>query len=271
MCAKILLFFTLLFLYSCAVIEKSAANEPSVELQIVADVRRMETEIAHLFGYAKWPFAPTEVKYGANCRVAASYSYGDTIQLSCDTLKYRQGKPFQKKNVFGETETFPGYVEYLDTITHEIAHIFFRSFIDPKDPPWKKCDIDEYYELSEGFATYVAYEILFRESRKTNDPEYERYLAARTARYLIQLNVSDKRLDRSSSDFPFTKAFSPESKRYIDSALARFSEKKSLVLKDEDAFVDLYYPAGLVRVYALKHIFTKKGFEGGIIKKYFCR
>lgn len=266
-----IVFLSGLLLAVCGMFKKTIADVPSVDPQITADVRRVETEIAHLFGYAKWPLAPTEVEYNTNCRSAASFHYGGVIRLSCDTPKYRQGKPFLKKNVSGETEVFPGYTEYLDTIAHEIAHNFSRLFIDLKDSYWKECDTDEYFELSEGFATYVAYEILLRESVVKHDPQYERYLAAKTVRYLAQLDVIDKQSARSSlSNFPIASAFSPKSTLYIDSELGDFLAKKILALKDEDSVSD-WYPRGLMRVYALRRIFTQDGFEKETIKKYFCR
>jgi hypothetical protein len=263
-CIKLFLIVFLLFV-------PGIKSTPSVESQIIADVRRVETEIAHVFGYAKWPFAPTKVEYAANCRGRASFSYGGTIVLSCDTVQHKQGKVFLEKSVSGKTEVFPGYADYLDTVAHEIAHIFSRLFIDLKDPYWKECDTDEYFELSEGFATYAAYEILLRESAAKHDPEYERYLAAKTARYLAQLDVIDQQPTHSSlSNFPIASAFSPESTLHIDSELGNFLAKKILALKDEDSVND-WYPRGLMRVYALRHIFTQDGFEKGTIKKYFCR
>jgi hypothetical protein len=239
--AKVFLFFIFVLVCSCATTKNLSAHELSVDPQITADVRRVEMEIAHLFEYSKWPLAPTKVAYNANCHSPVSFHSGGTIILSCDTPKYREGKPFMKKNVSGKMEKFPGYTDYLDTLVHEVAHNFSVLFIDSRDAHWKECDADEYFELSEGFATYVAYQILLREAKSTGDYQYERYLAARTARYSAQLaRLSQKK-----------------------------SQGKSLALKDENS-VESWYPRGLARVYALRQIFTKENFKNGTIKKYFC-
>lgn len=239
--AKVFLFFIFALVCSCAVTKNRPAQELSVDPQITADVRRVETQIAHLFEYAKWPLAPTKIAYNSNCRSAVSFHSGGTIILSCDTPKYREGKPFMKKNVSGEVEIFPGYTDYLDTLVHEVAHNFSVLFVDSRDAYWKECDVDEYFKLSEGFATYVAYKILLQEAKSTGDYQYERYLAARTARYSAQLaHLSQEK-----------------------------SHEKSLALKDENS-TESWYSLGLVRVYALRQIFTKENFKNGTIKKYFC-
>lgn len=271
-CVKIV-FLSILLFAVCSMFNEAKSSILSTEQQITADVRRVEMEIAHLFGYTKWPLAPTKIEYATNCRGKASFSCGEAIVLSCDTVKHQQGKSFRKKNLSGGIEVFPGYASYLSDIVHEIAHYFSRMFVDHLI---KSCEQEKYLELSEGFAEYVTYEILLRESAKMNDPEFERYITAKTVRYLAQLDVSDQQPARSSlSDFPVAAAaFSPESKRYIDSRLAHFLAEKTngkpLFMKDEDAVND-YYPRGLMRVYALRYIFTKESFENGTIKKYFCR
>jgi hypothetical protein len=265
---KIFCFIFFIFCFSFLVFEKSFAYGQPAEPAIVDDVRRMETEVARLFGYADWPLAPTKVVYHKNCNSSASYYNNGTIMFSCDIAKYRRGKSSVKENVPGETETFPGYVDYLDTVAHEVGHSFSQVFINLNDRHWDDCDAGEYLELSEGFATYVAYEILLRRSKAENDDRYERYLAARTVRYLTQLRADDH---RSSSGFSSAIAFSSESERYINSSMKRFSNKEIFALKKNEDLVDSVYPRGLVRVYALKHIFTKDGFKNGTIKKYFCK
>lgn len=260
-------FFFLMFfiLCSCATVEKSMARD--VESGIIEDVRRMEAEVAHLFGYAAWPVAPTKVEYNTDCNSSSSFYNNGVIMFSCDIAAYRAGKPFVKKNALGETETFPGYVDYWDTVAHEVGHSLSRVFLNLNDLHWNECDANEYLELSEGFATYVAYEILLQESKAKNDSRYERYLAARTARYLTQLRANGP---HSSPRFSRAIGFSSEMERYINSSMARFANKQPIVLKDEDS-VEIGYPRGLMRVYALKNIFTKKGFESGVIKKHFCK
>lgn len=267
MSARNFFFLSFFILYSFFTAEKSMARERVVDSAIIEDVRRMETEVAHLFGYAAWPLAPTKVVYRTDCNSPASYYNNGIIMFSCDIGEYRAGKPFTKKNVLGETETFPRYVDYLDTVAHEVGHSFSQVFINLNDPHWDECEAGEYLELSEGFATYVAYEILLRESKAKNDSQYERYLAARTARYLIQLRADNH---RPSPGFSSAIAFSSASERYIRSSMKRFSNKKILALKNEDS-VESMYPRGLMRVYARKHVFTKEGFENGTIKKYFCK
>lgn len=270
---KILFLFVLfigVFLTTSDVFEESTSEEPSVEAQIIGDVRRMETEIAHLFGYAKWPLAPTKVVYSTNCKDVDSYEYHGDILLSCDTPRYRQGKLFEKKNIFGEMESFFGYAEYVDTIAHETAHHFAELFIDPNDRQWKECEPSEYFELSEGFATYVEFEILLRRLKHEKDDQLEQYLAAKMTRYAIQLSMLDKKFNRSViSGIVTDMGFSSESKQYIDSQLARFLQGKPHVLKDEDVVAD-WFLRGLVRVLALKHGFTKDGFQNGTVKKFFC-
>ncbi len=247
------------------------AHASSVDPSIIEDVRWMEKKVAGLFGYDAWPLAPTEVVYNTNCRSAVSSHSNGTTMFPCDISKYRERKVFLTKNTLGEMEAFPGYVDYWDNVAHEVGHSFSRLFISLKDRHWAKCDADEYLELTEGFATYVAYEVLLREAKFKNNHEYERYLAVRTAKYLVQFSMENPTKYPSEVRGLFGAiAFSLESKRHIKLHMERFPSRKQVTLKDED-MVDPYYPRGLMRVYALKHIFTKNGFENGTIKEHFCK
>jgi hypothetical protein len=227
-------FYPVIFfiLFSCATVEKSTTHKSSIDSRIVEDVRRMEMSVARLFGYETWSLPPTKVIYNSNCRSQASYYNNGTIIFSCEIPAYREGKLFLKENALGEPETFPGYVEYLDTVAHEVGHSFSRLFFDPKDPHWAECDVEEYEELNEGFATYVAYEILLQETKAKHDYQYERYLAARTARYMIQLRAEGQKIG-APGNLSVVKAFSSKSERYISARMKYFSRGK-LFLKNEN-------------------------------------
>lgn len=266
---KILFVVVSLFAVYCVTLEKPITDEPSLEAQVIVDVRRVEADIARLFGYENWSLAPTQIAYNTECKDPDSYESHGTIILSCDTLKYRQGKPFKRKNMFGEMESFSGYAEYQDRIVHETAHHFAELFIDLNDSQLKECEPAEYFELSEGFATYVEFEVLLREAKEKKDYQTERYLAAKMVRFAIQLSVLDKKFDRSFiSGVVAAMGFSSESKQYIDSEFVRFLEKPH-ALKDEDVISD-WYPLGLVRILAIKHQLTKDGLRNGVVKKSFC-